>query len=452
MFSEMKDKFERCVVVDDKEFMFANVSNGKIIALVRNKDSNQWKSRFFRYSESDHQWKALPGEKPTGAHMKGEESHSLHHYVQSVKLDKDIYNVLERLPQKDNYDFEEYIPKEKNKNGEGGQFENELEFKEKFLEFKDKEWSKTQGLLQAAFKLYNSLIINNSTAWTENYKHIKTISKNNPDFQELKECIDIARNEKEYIDYLKNPNTNEVTSMLEYFKNSENPKLKQMAISYEETIGSYIEKIFQKIQLPEDMNPDFNSKPENTYFKGEAKIEEYRVQSKEGDEIIFAMAQDTNGRVYIDNIYNGKETNISDYGTYNEICQMGYLVFKPEDYSAQTFGILEKYKKTISNKEGQKTHYTDISGLWENIPVINEYKKTLNSKKSNEKIDLSRLDNKTRLIIVKRIKEVDKAIREELKKDQKGKYLAELKKDFTQITKTEWSDEFQLEDFLKQNQ
>ena len=441
MFTEMKDKFESVVNIDGKDFMFANISKGKVIALVKEKDSEQWKTRFFRYSESDHQWKALPGERPTGAYLKGEEEKILHHYSQSAKIDKDVYEEIERLSQKDNYDFEDYIPKGSDvKNGKEGQFEEELEFKEDYLELKDSQWQESQKSYQNIFKAYKSLVIDNSTSWTSNYKMIDFISKNIAEFGDLKKSIDLARKEKEYIDYLKNPNSNNSINKFQALKQSSNPKLKEMAEIYEKTIGTFFENAFKSTNLPENMTPDFKKKPTNSYNKGNVKIEEYTVKNDSGDELVFAMAEDEQGRVYIDDIYDPR-IGVTDYGTHKKICQMGHLVFKPEDYTTQTFGIPEKYKKPVLDKEGKSTEYTDINTFWENIPLIAEYKKVVSSRKMFEN-----LSEKDRNVMIKKIRDNDQAIRDEINKNPKGgARLSSLKRSFKHLTKTDWSDSFNIE-------
>ena len=95
------------------------------------------------------------------------------------------------------------------------------------------------------------------------------------------------------------------------------------------------------------------------------------MSSPEGDELIFAMAYDDKGRVYIDNIYDPR-VSISDYGIPSEIVQMGHLVYKPEDYRQQTYAIPEKYL----NEKGSH-NYIDITALWDNIPVIKNFKQEL---------------------------------------------------------------------------
>ncbi|MDD4409133.1 MAG: hypothetical protein PHW52_00590 [Candidatus Pacebacteria bacterium] len=382
MFPEMKDKFESSITVDGKEFMFANISKNKVMALVKDSEnSGKWKTRFFRYSESDHQWKVLPGKKPSGIDSKGEESNELHHYVQSAKIDKNIYKEIEKLSKKNNYDFEKYIPKEKDLKNSGGQFEDELEFKENHLELKNPVWKEFQKNLQGSFRAYNSLIIDNSAKWTDNYNFIENYSSKADDFKKLKEAIDIARNEKEYIESLKKPDTGNINKF-QALEQSNNPKLKKIPELYEEAIGKLFERTFS-FSLPEGMTPDFSKKPVDSYSKGNILIEEYAVKNEAGDNLVFAMAKDGQGRVYIDDIYDPR-VGTNDYGGHDKICQMGHLVFKPEDYTTQTFGIPKKYKKPILDKDGKRTAYTDINDFWGNIPIIKQYKEEL-EKRDNKK-------------------------------------------------------------------
>jgi hypothetical protein len=83
------------------------------------------------------------------------------------------------------------------------------------------------------------------------------------------------------------------------------------------------------------------------------------------------MAHDDKGRVYIDNIYDPR-VGVSDYGTLDQITQMGHLVYKPEDYSKQAnFGFPREYLREAEDS------YVDISALWENILIIKNYKEEL---------------------------------------------------------------------------
>ena len=160
-------------------------------------------------------------------------------------------------------------------------------------------------------------------------------------------------------------------------------KLKQV---YWNNIGKYFERLFASINMPKDMMPDFSiSNRVDSYtkkdtsrddddFKYDIHVEEYKVKSPEGDELVFAMAYDDGGRVYIDNVYDPR-VGMSDYGTMNEITQMGILVYKPEDYPFQVSGIPQKYLKTVKRKgHGDRI---DMNALWRTIPVIKKYKEEL---------------------------------------------------------------------------
>ena len=84
--------------------------------------------------------------------MKGEESNPLHHYVQSGKIDKEIYKVLDNIqkgePGQTLAGLDNNLP--------GGfmgeiQFQDEFELKENFLELKNPEWNKFQKWRQGFY-------------------------------------------------------------------------------------------------------------------------------------------------------------------------------------------------------------------------------------------------------------------------------------------------------------
>jgi len=149
MFQEMKDKFYTTIEIDGKNFMFAQLNGDSVMALVSDeKNPNKYKTRVFRFSGSDHQWKSLPGERDDGTHMKGDEENPLHHYVQSAKLHKDIYKIINKLPQKySHYSVIRYVPQQGIKE-EKGHYWEEFEFKENYLTLKNKEWARFQDFCQ----------------------------------------------------------------------------------------------------------------------------------------------------------------------------------------------------------------------------------------------------------------------------------------------------------------
>lgn len=384
IWSNVKDKICKKVEIQNQNFLFTNVSLGirnQLAAFVQDKNNKDiWKTRVFRHSSSDHQWKSYPGKRENGDIMKGEESNELHHYVQSAKLHKDIYKIIESLQKvKENVHYSEYIPKQAKKY-KGGKYENEFEFKENYETLKNKEWAQFQNFAIKIFRyVYERFVtqaghFNNFTLDGDLYKWLIALES----AQELKNIKDEL--EKLNRDF-KQKHLLEKNNLYEMDRiGTEKPELKKFLDSYKENIGQYVEKIFKE-KLPDSMIPDFSKcidKYEktdiNNHDKNNIHIEEYKVESPDGDELVFAMAYDDKGRVYIDNIYNSK-SKMNSYGTIEPITQMGYLVFKPEDYYNQTtIGIPEKYLITPSHDSDD---YVDISALWATIPVIKLYKQEL---------------------------------------------------------------------------
>lgn len=378
MFQEMKDKFYSSVEIDNKKFMFTQLNGNDVMSWVEDKKNpGKWKTRLFRFSSSDHQWKSLPGERDDGSYMKGDEDSPLHHYVQSAKLDKRIYKLINSLPQKYNhYSAQEYLPTPPYGDTKG-HFWNEFEFKENYQTLKNKEWASYQDFCQRFFKGYERFVMGadgfrNFTLDGGLYKWMKNL-ESIAEFRNIKTELERLNTNPEYAEELKQSSL----WRMEKFINDK-PEVKHFAEVYKQNIGSYVEKCF-KARFPETMMPDFKKcvdKYDKVDIAEQAQknnihIEEYKVNNPEGDELVFAMAYDDKGRVYIDNIYDPR-IEISDYGIPSEIVQMGHLVYKPEDYRQQTYAIPEKY---LNDKNSHK--YIDISALWENIPVIKNFKEEL---------------------------------------------------------------------------
>ena len=373
--------------IQGKNFMFTEANSDKVLALVQDqKNPNKFKTRVFRFSGSDHQWKAYPGKRAdeTGS-MKGEEDHPLHHYVQSAKLHKDIYKIINTLPQKYvSYSASKYIPIAKGKeNNFTGRYADELEFKENYLTLENLEWRAFQKYCQEFYKIYDRFVGSAEAShnfsldgglykWTVKLQSI-------PEFREIKKFIEYVnerythRNKPEFKESIKDTNLYALNA-------SDNVMQKKLTEVYDENISSYIERGFKEV-FPSSMLPDFSLKNRTDSYEKPGlsqrstqgiKIEEYTVKSPDGDVLVFAMAYDQKGRVYIDNIYDPR-VGMNDYGTLNKICQMGHLVYKPEDYEEQAdFGFPQKYINPKNNGA-----YTDVSKLWENLAPIKKFKEEL---------------------------------------------------------------------------
>ncbi|KUK50176.1 MAG: hypothetical protein XD75_0028 [Parcubacteria bacterium 33_209] len=373
IYQERKNEFKTFAKIKGVDFLFCDKSSDEILSLVRdNENKEKWKTRVFRFSKSDNQWKVLPGMRDDGYHfMKGEEDNPLHHYVQSAKLHKDMYKVISSLPESSvRNNNEECVPVEK------GRFNNELELKEKYLELKNEKWRNYQNGAQSFFGAFN--FFNNSKKQlgleSEWYKICKKTGKSNKHYKKIAESVEFLFNnslaEKEINDI--NEKRPGFFFDLSRFSKDDYPEhYKEFLNKYQEAVGELFEWGFS-YPIPETMIPDFSeNKIIDSYKKGKISIEEYEVKSPEGDHLVFAMAHDEKGRVYIDNIYD-PSIKMNDYGIPSEICQMGHLVYKPEDYDSQVFGIPEKYQKPTSSYQ-----YVDISALWENISIVKNFKEEL---------------------------------------------------------------------------
>jgi len=376
IYEEIKDKFKNYAIIDGREFMFTDISGSgeKIIALV--KDENKWKTRLFRISNSDNQWKSYPG-KDGDRIMKGEEDNRLHHYVQSAKLDKDIYKIISSFKKDNNFNnyLSKYIPEK-----QSNRLIDELEFKEEYLELKNPEWKWYQEFCQKFFMNY--MYFSNESRHVSLdkgcYKSVKDISLTKSETQEYYKKIAEAFEElnqnpiaKAEIEDWYNKYPEKRKNISEFLNGSNVPDyFKEFAQKYYDGVSGLFEYGFSR-NPPQSLIPDFTKeKIVDSYKKGDISIEEYEVKSPEGDDLIFAMAYDDKGRVYIDNIYDPR-VGMNDYGIKEKICQMGHLVYKSEDYKEQTFGIPYEYKKEADSG------YTNINAFWAKNPIIKKFKEEL---------------------------------------------------------------------------
>ncbi len=372
---ELKDALCKEVEIDGKNFIFSKINGDEVLALVEDEGKpGKWKPRYFRFSGSDLQWKSHPGSESDGRLMKGEERHHLNHYVQSNKLHKDVYKVINDLPQgSSSLVFHDLLPVP----GGGENYAEELEIKEKHKEFNDPEWKRFQKKCQGYYKYYHYLVCsgNSDKDYFQGSHFYKMLEKNpNKELQNIKDQIDKIQKNERAASLLKSINIKKMEGMESY------SELQKLALIYRENVGKIVEKMF-RVQFPESMTPNFSqSDIVDSYIKkdidpkrgNDINIEEYKVKSPEGDEVVFSMAYDSKGRVYIDNIYDPR-VGVGSYGTLEEIVQMGHLVYKPQDHSKQTYVLPEKYKREV--KDNGK--YTDISSLLENISIVKKFKEKL---------------------------------------------------------------------------
>jgi hypothetical protein len=168
---------------------------------------------------------------------------------------------------------------------------------------------------------------------------------------------------------------NEIRANLNKLSLENQDKIKQITtIIFKDLIFPMTERIFKASST--SFEPNFLIPPIKVYKKGDINIEEYDVNTPEGDNLVYAMAYDIQGRVYIDNIYD-KNSKITPYGTYSNLINAGMLIWKPEDYQEQTAHISPDFK---GEKGEYADEYTDISDIFSLIPIVKKYREHLKSR------------------------------------------------------------------------
>ena len=143
--------------IDGLDFRFFNLLDDNIGAIVKDEDGIM-KTRAFRKSGSDHQFKSVPGMEEF-RYIKGCEGDPNNHYVQSGKLDPRVYEILSDLSEKktprNNFklgtsSLVSYIDENRKSLSHKGW--EKFEFSEKQHEFKDEEWNRIRQHLTKDFK------------------------------------------------------------------------------------------------------------------------------------------------------------------------------------------------------------------------------------------------------------------------------------------------------------
>lgn len=371
IFANHKDLFVTSCEIDNKTWFFTANYSGTVMALV-NSDENPsvFLPRFFKVSGSDHQFKSSPGYRSDMQRVKGKEDDKNHHYVQSAKLDSGVISVLQELPKKDNYREADlilgYMPiMAGEENNNTGRYLEDFSFSEEQVELKSESWRKIQKTEIYYLNLYNYL---NSDPDQKNAKNFfNYLSKNaqllGVDCKKMRNALQVVQNR------------NDNWKMRDIYSSKE-PSLIQLGNKMKQVAQEIVEKMFLNEALYELMKksnfiPDFSQKPIMRYVKtdgeNEIQIEVFKTISPEGDSLCWEMASDTKGRVYVDNIYDSM-VGIDSYGTPKKKCNMGMLIYKPEDYYDQTFSIPEKYIQHVDDC------YVDISRLIELAEPVKSYK------------------------------------------------------------------------------
>lgn len=310
--------------IDGLNFKFFNAMYEGMGAIVKDEDGIM-KTRAFRESGSDHQFKSAPGIEEF-RWIKGNEWDPNKHYVQSGKLDPRVYEILSDLSGKKTprgslqIAASSLVTFVKNLKEQPSEDSEKFEFSEKQHEFKDEEWNRIRQHLTKDFK----------------------------NFMDIKQ-------------YGRTYDSSKMLSEEEYAKKFDDYFVKS-------------EKKFSALERS-GMVPDFNRKPDARYFKdnGNIRIEEFIASSEKGDNICWSMATDRQNRVYIDDIFT-PDVPVDSYGTPSEKTNMGMLIYKPEDYASQNRGLPDKY---VKERKADGDEYEDISDMLKAMPPVQKYMQAL---------------------------------------------------------------------------
>jgi len=372
------EAFVKSCEIDGVQFILSERRGHKIMALVRDPQSQDvFQVRYFRMSGSDHQWKAVPAYRAdeSNSTMKGDENDPLHHYVQSAKLDKRLYALLDQLPENKNRSFDtSYIMPSVGKKG-FMQRQNEFVFSEKNVELQSKSWAEVQAGLRKMNDWYTILGSENRNEGIGPSNSVGTFCTKFPAMKGLSELKPLQKAYEELVSKIGEEKLSK--TKIRDAKYSKEYILTNFFMLYQEGLQKFFKAAqsrYSKVMEERGMIPEFSiANRRDTYKKGNILVEEFTVVSKEGDVLVWAMAQDEKGRVYVDNVYDPLMP-IDTYGTPSLKCNMGFIVYKPEDYTVQTMTI------PSDMKEKSKEPYTDISKFFEGFSIIQRYKEYLNKK------------------------------------------------------------------------
>jgi hypothetical protein len=314
--------------IDGLNFKFFNAMYEGMGAIVKDEDGVM-KTRAFRESGSDHQFKSAPGMEEF-RWIKGNEWDPNKHYVQSGKLDPRVYEILSDLSEKKTprgslqIAASSLVTFVRNLKEQPSEDSEKFEFSEKQHEFKDEKWNRMRQNLTKDFKKF----------------------------------MDIKQYGRTY-------DSSKMLSEEEYAKKFDERFIKN-------------EKLFSALERS-GMVPDFSRKPDVRYFKdnGNIRIEEFIASSDKGDNICWSMATDRQNRVYIDDIFT-PDVPVDSYGTPSEKTNMGMLIYKPEDYASQNRGLPNKY---VKERKVNGNAYEDISDMLKAMPPVQKYMQALRARR-----------------------------------------------------------------------
>ncbi len=136
-------------------------------------------------------------------------------------------------------------------------------------------------------------------------------------------------------------------------------------------LDTYVTSLNSKLEESGIM-PNFESRPKSSTVRehpilGSFTTDVYESQMPNGVVLEWHMAEDTQGRVWVDRI-RLEDSTPTAHGTDAQMLYSGILTSKPIDYDNQTNGLSPEEAQKISGS------YTDISGFLAELAPIKQYK------------------------------------------------------------------------------
>ena len=376
MWPDMKDKFFCAVEIDGKTFLFTKRTE-QIIGQYRatvigglvsdEQDGSIFKPRFWRYSGSDHQWKAFPGLRADGRFLKGNEKDKMHHYVQSGKLHWQFNQEIEKIPNDESHEkitIFNYLPKI------GELSEKDIEFSEEQTEIKSSIFKEyIQGIpitLLRQFEFLNGIPLSRDE---ESFlRQVRILIENTNNGGNIILISDLKPLDKA-IEYFKNKTKVEKLDP----KDDHSLLIDYLLTSvYRQSVSRYFEDYVAQYEH----HPFFKKTEEplpiarlvRAFYRGEkgneASVYQFDSKTPDGDYFIYEMSRDSKGTLSFENFFD-PSVGIDSYGTPKKKINMGLLICKNTEYDIQTVIIPDRYKK--EGDSGNAYSYVGIDLYWKHL-------------------------------------------------------------------------------------
>lgn len=197
-------------------------------------------------------------------------------------------------------------------------------------------------------------------------RKIQTVfSTGNPEF-------DVAFTAPQEVTYPHDPNVDEAMKPFRTLMPGELDNTSGIDGNVNQSLSDYFQSLDSQFNKMVGFVPDFTAKPSSVTRRehtllGNVVIESFPAEIG-GRAIVWEMASDMHGRIWVDNIRYA-DVRVTSYGNYNNIFNAGLITNKPVEYSSQVRNLTEdKEKRRFSGR------YDDISPLIANLLPIRKYK------------------------------------------------------------------------------